>query len=251
MGDIPKISLDSAANIAFSEIAYAGEQGKGQGKYSIDRTKNKQAELASRFNSRLGGEIMSYKIVNSDQNMLMAVNEKDKKVIVAFRGTNFENWTDLMHDGSVLFGDRGIALTSVASAALGTPHRFNTAKNYVRNAQKSFPGYDVTATGHSLGGTIATHVAMTDPSVKCETFNPGISPFDLERNGYIRVVDTGLSLFGLGLFKNIKDNHIVGDPISATYGVGRNTNYDCGKLGPFKAHSHDNFLGMLDKQYSP
>jgi hypothetical protein len=156
-----------------------------------------------------------------------------------------------MHDGHVLFGDRGIALTSAASAVLGTPHRFNTAKNYVSNAQKSFPGYDVTATGHSLGGTIATHVAMTDPSVKCETFNPGISPLDFERNGIIRAVDAGLSLVGLGLFRNIKDNHIVGDPISGTYGVGRNTNYDCGKLGLLEAHSHDNFLRLLDNQYSP
>ena len=48
---------------------------------------------------------MSYKIVNSDQNMLMAVNEKDKKVIVAFRGTNFFlNITDLMHDAVILGG---------------------------------------------------------------------------------------------------------------------------------------------------
>ena len=63
---------------------------------------------------------------------------------------------------------------------------------------------------------------MADPSVKCETFNPGISPIDLPGNSIIRVVDAGLSLFGLGLFRNIKDNHIQGDLVSATIGVGRN-----------------------------
>ena len=47
---------------------------------------------------------MSYKIVRSDQNMLMAVNEKDKKVIVAFRGTNFSKTTDLMHDAVIACG---------------------------------------------------------------------------------------------------------------------------------------------------
>ena len=45
---------------------------------------------------------MRYKIVKSDQNMLTAVNEKDKKVIVAFKGTS--NKTDLMHDLVVLGG---------------------------------------------------------------------------------------------------------------------------------------------------
>ena len=47
---------------------------------------------------------MSYKIVKSDQNMLTAVNEKDKKVIVAFRGTNFTNLTDLAHDAVIVGG---------------------------------------------------------------------------------------------------------------------------------------------------
>ena len=47
---------------------------------------------------------MSYKIVKSDQNMLMAVNEKDKKVIVALRGTNFKNLTDLWHDKQIFGG---------------------------------------------------------------------------------------------------------------------------------------------------
>ncbi len=45
---------------------------------------------------------MSYKIVKSDQNMLKAVNEKDKKVIIAFRGTS--NLTDIAHDVVVLLG---------------------------------------------------------------------------------------------------------------------------------------------------
>lgn len=70
----------------------------------MDRTRNKQAELATRFDSKLGEEIMSYKIVKSDQNMLTAVNEKDKKVIVAFRGTNFKNPADLTHDVLVACG---------------------------------------------------------------------------------------------------------------------------------------------------
>jgi len=91
---------------------------------------------------------------------------------------------------------------------------------------------------------------MTNPRVECETFNPGISPIDLPRNIGVRVLDAGLSLFGYGLFRNIKDNHIAGDPISATLGVGRNTKYECGVAG-LTAHSHDRFLELLDKQYKP
>jgi hypothetical protein len=75
---------------------------------------------------------MNYKIVKSDQNMLTAVNEKDKKVIVAFKGTS--NTTDLMHDGQVVFGITGVTLASAASYTLGTAHRFNTARNYVEDA---------------------------------------------------------------------------------------------------------------------
>jgi len=76
---------------------------------------------------------MKYKIVKSDQNMLTAVNEKDKKVIVAFRGTNATNLTDLMHDGQVLVTGGG-ALIGWGAEKIGIPHRFNTARNYVRNA---------------------------------------------------------------------------------------------------------------------
>ncbi len=86
---------------------------------------------------------------------------------------------------------------------------------------------------------------MADPRVKCETFNPGISPIDLPAN-------LVASAFGKVPFENIKDNHINGDPISGTLGVGRNTNYNCGHgMLSLAAHSHDNFLRLLDKQYSP
>ncbi len=84
-------------------------------------------------------------------------------------------------------------------------------------------------------------MATADPKVKCETFNPGISPIDLPANLLIR----GLASVP---FRNIKEHHINGDPISGTLGAGRNTNYDCGlRWQPWKAHSHDNFLKMLDK----
>jgi hypothetical protein len=90
---------------------------------------------------------------------------------------------------------------------------------------------------------------MVNPSVKCETFNPGISLIDLPANFLVRVA---ASAFGRVPFGNIKDNHINGDPISGTVGLGRNTNYDCGlRLQPLKAHSHDNFLRLLVKQYNP
>jgi hypothetical protein len=75
---------------------------------------------------------MSYKIVKSDQNMLTAVNEKDKKVIIAFKGTS--NATDLVHDVQVGLIGSSTSLISKASAKLYLPHRFNTARNYVRNA---------------------------------------------------------------------------------------------------------------------
>jgi hypothetical protein len=90
---------------------------------------------------------------------------------------------------------------------------------------------------------------MVNPSVKCETFNPGISPIDLPAN----FLSSRLaSVFGKVPFGNIKDNHINGDPISGTLGVGRTTSYDCGfKMPTFEAHSHDNFLRLLDEQYNP
>jgi len=72
-------------------------------------------------------------------------------------------------------------------------------------------------------------VAMANPNVKCETFNPGISPIALPANLLIRYIASGFREKEKKVpFGNIKEHHINGDPISATTGVGRNTNYECG-----------------------
>ena len=91
-----------------------------------------------------------------DQNMFAAVNHQDGKTVVAFKGT--PTWRDVL------------------------PHSFNSAKVFTHSVQALYPDNKIILTGHSLGGTIATQLALTNKNLKCEAFNPCISPIDGTKN---------------------------------------------------------------------
>ena len=91
--------------------------------------------------------------------MISIVNNVDKKVIVAFRGTKPSHFSDLVHDAAIAFNQ--VIEGSVIAKMFNIPHRFNSALHFTQESVNKFPGYKVTLTGHSLGGTLAEHVSMS------------------------------------------------------------------------------------------
>ena len=91
-------------------------------------------------------------------------NDAEKKAIVAYRGTDVGNVSDLAADYHI----------ATKGDDFSESIRFHKAMTDYRNARESLPGYDFTVTGHSLGGAQAMWVARQDPSVNAVVFNPGV-----------------------------------------------------------------------------
>jgi len=85
------------------------------------------------------------------------------KVVVAFRGTDVRDASDLWTDIAIFFGVQG--LTS----------RFAAARDTVARAVAKYGAGNVTTTGHSLGGTQALYTAarFSGSGVVAHAFNPG------------------------------------------------------------------------------
>lgn len=188
------MTMQTAVCAVMANAAYAGKKGEGEGKYSQDRIQKSIADSAAKYKGDIQKEIMKYEVVQSDQNMFVAVNKQDKTVIIAYKGTS-RFGPDISHDVvNVATGHHITKLTSSIAKFAKIPHRFNTALNVAKNTSEKFPGYKVVLTGHSLGGTLAEHVAMKNPQFHCETFNAGSTPV----NSLIKLV------FGGKQYQNIK-----------------------------------------------
>jgi len=76
------------------------------------------------------------------------VNYATHMVIVAFRGTDPSNPTDLRND---LIADVQLALT-------GNPNQFSDAIRFFQQVQAAYSGFTIGLTGHSLGGAMGNGV---------------------------------------------------------------------------------------------
>jgi predicted esterase YcpF (UPF0227 family) len=102
---------------------------------------------------------------------ITAVNEEAQKVVIGFRGTDssLRNIYDDIADVEIA---TGLPETSLPSYF---PSRFKTGENIYKQVQKAYPGYDMTLTGHSLGGSVARYVGDRN-AVKAVVFNSGQTP---------------------------------------------------------------------------
>jgi hypothetical protein len=62
--------------------------------------------------------------------MICLVNDADKKVIVAYRGTKPSHFSDLVHDAAILVNY--VAAGSIIAGRLNMPNRFNSALNFTK-----------------------------------------------------------------------------------------------------------------------
>ena len=102
---------------------------------------------------------------------ITAVNEEAQKVVIGFRGTD-SSLMNIYDDIADLEIGAGLPETSLPSYF---PSRFKTGENVFKQVQKAYPGYDMTLTGHSLGGSVARYIGDRN-AVKAVVFNAGQTP---------------------------------------------------------------------------
>ncbi|AYR04604.1 putative lipase [Chrysochromulina parva virophage Larry] len=102
---------------------------------------------------------------------ITAVNEEAQKVVIGFRGTD-STLMNLYDDIADVEIAAGLPETSLPSYI---PSRFKTGEDVFKQVQKAYPGYDMTLTGHSLGGSVARYVGDRN-AVKAVVFNSGQTP---------------------------------------------------------------------------
>lgn len=135
------------------------------------------------------GENQSWEIIAKvnydDTGMDVKVYQRQGEIIIAFRGT----------EGSKLFSqDAGRALkdlkADVASVVIkdpvygGNSNQFAQAREIVRQVKKSYPYADISTTGHSLGGALASYTAAMEDLPAVTWSSPdvlGLLPKDLRK----------------------------------------------------------------------
>jgi hypothetical protein len=122
-------------------------------------------------NEELESYGLNYRIdeEHTDENSVTII-KPDGSAVIAYRGTDFTNPSDLLADFQILMGVHSNPLMQPLHAM----NRFEDANiKYNKVKQK----YGVPKlTGHSLGGAQALHVARRN-NVDSIVFNPGSSPF--------------------------------------------------------------------------
>lgn len=145
-----------AINSLFSQIAY---QVNNQERVQMLRTNGLEHDwfVDSRY---------------SNENNAVFRNYKNKQVIVAVRGTDFKRGLDpLLSD---LAND-----TLIAAGLSKIGGRYQETRDLIEQLQRdvNYSTYDISLTGHSLGGTTANHVGI-DLDLPSTVFNPGASPLE-------------------------------------------------------------------------
>lgn len=139
----------------------------------------------------------------SDANTGTWINHSKKMIIIAFRGTDFKNWRDLAQDLLIVGG------ISIFSA------RYVAGVHLVKKVESNFPDYNISLTGHSLGGKIGLNIG-TKLQKKAVLFNIGSSPADKPKDILYSTICKLLDLNSCKGFKKITHYHVNGDPLSAS-----------------------------------
>ncbi len=118
---------------------------------------------------------IGYNIVEdlTKKEYITAVNPQDKKVVIAFKGTD-PTLTNIYDDIADLEIGLGLAETPLLSYI---PSRFNTAENIYKEVKNKYPDYEINLTGHSLGGTTARYVGDRY-NEKAVVFSAGATPLE-------------------------------------------------------------------------
>jgi hypothetical protein len=118
---------------------------------------------------------IGYNVVEdlTEPEYVTAVNEEQKKIVVAFRGTD-STLTNISDDIADLEIAAGLAETPILSYV---PSRFRTGENIYKKVKEQYPDYEINLTGHSLGGTVARYIGDRYKE-KAVVFSAGSTPLE-------------------------------------------------------------------------
>lgn len=118
---------------------------------------------------------IGYNVVEnlSSPEYVTAINEEEQKVVVAYRGTD-SSLTNIYDDIADVEIALGLAETPIVSYI---PSRFRTAENIYKQVKEQYPDYELTLTGHSMGGTAARYVGDRYKE-KAVVFSAGATPLE-------------------------------------------------------------------------
>ena len=119
----------------------------------------------------------------TDLNVSTIYDEKSKKIIISFRGTDSKNKTGLLYDDLLTDIFLGFGL-------LRTTKRFVESKNILEKAIKKYGKKNITLTGHSLGGAIADYLSSIY-KIPAIIYNTGSTPISVIDNPLATRYTTG------------------------------------------------------------
>jgi Lipase (class 3) len=107
----------------------------------------------------------------SNRNRHVFVNDLDRKAVIAYKGTNPKNHGDLGTDLLLALNMRDFSA------------RFRNAVRTVKQTRQKYADYEITAVGHSLGGSQASYVhnKLKDNNFKAVTFAAHTPTSDIQR----------------------------------------------------------------------
>lgn len=154
-----------------------------------------------------------------------AVYTRDGTVSIAYRGTDPTNTSDLKADAYILTGKQKDS------------KRFREAEDLYKRARAKYGNSTFKLTGHSLGGSQASHVARkyADDGTTASVFNPG------RGIDFSHMKNRALCAIGMGnkrKCKAVRTHAIRGDPISMLDQSNR-TEYATSNIN---SHGLENFL---------
>lgn len=153
------------------------------------------------------------------------VNEKNKTVIIGFRGTVITDQRDIISDANIILGtqDRN--------------ERFKKSLDKYQEVEDKYPGYKIGVTGHSLGGLIAV---LTGQKMGADKIVPWNGAFGTDPQMTQLLKD---SRNCVGWAKKTTNYRILFDPVSllSLYGCKTRTFKVPRQSNPLNYHTKDQF----------
>jgi hypothetical protein len=174
---------------------------------------------------------------------ITAINEDEKKIVVAFRGTDstLTNIYDNIADLQIAFG---LAETPVLSYI---PSRFSTGEAIYNKVKKMYPDYQISLTGHSLGGSVA-HYIGDKYNEKSVVFNAGSTPVELYTNKILGNKPSKTKFYITDTLDLLSNSSIITEN-KKNINIIKTKDYN--KKYLFGSHSIDNYLPQVREKMNP
>lgn len=220
MSEEPKMKTQPATPKSISDSYLAGLH------YAIKTEKDPEAYIRKQL------EGTDYELQKFNRGVAHYKRKSDGSHHISIKGTDPSKFKDLLSDARLAVGLGGI------------DKQFKRRANQVKDIYRNNPEGDKYLLGHSLGGSIGTHMmakskGIRDTTKKANFFNTGYTPaFHSELTGRLSKDDKKV------LKDKIVQHHIIGDPVSSsllTKSIGKVKKYSIKAKDLLKKHTIHSF----------